>query len=313
MSRLSARATPTVLALALAAGGLLLAGCGQEVPAPGPRLGGAQAALKEAQGFESANSLTEAAGYYRRAKAQAEALIADLVPGDPALVEARKVQTEASAGLARVMEQSRLRQARAAAGGGSQGVEVTQYTVKSLLPPVLAYTPPPPEPPKPDPTTPQPGNGETPRPPDGQEPGPEPTTPEPPPEPEKPVPVRISKVLVKSDGKTVLVYWKFTNLSGNTVNIGAPMAYILNKSGSRLTTFRQHFLAENFELNATDPLASRGTAVTPDSVTLQADAVKEIVTVGTTTQAKQVGGARVIVRMSDGSDPKGELLEATRE
>jgi len=309
MSTLRTAALPAALA-----GLLLAAGCGEQLPSPGPAVGSAEKALADGLSWEKSGTLQDAVRCFGEAIRQADAVMVRLVPGDEHLARAQKVRAEAAAGLGRVTEEMRRRELRGAAG--EQAAPARGEERENLLPPVLADQPPvvkPPDPPK-DPGTgttvpgpgPGPGPGETPKPPD------QPKEPDKPKEPEKPKDVHVSKVLVK-DGKTVVIYWRFTNLTENAVRLGAPIGHLLNKTGGQVSTFRQHFLANDFKLNAEDPLASRGTVVTPDSVQLGKGESRELVTVGSTTQARQAGGASISVSMGDGTEFKDSLNEVVTE
>jgi hypothetical protein len=188
----------------------------------------------------------------------------------------------------------------------------------------VAYVPPVAgeQPKQPDQAPPPDGTGQ-PAAPDGSATGPAAGTPTPPATGEtpgtppaatgEPQPVQVTKVVLKPDGRTVLIYWKFTNLGAGVVAMGAPMGHLLNVSGGELTSFRQHFLAKDFAFNEADPLSSRGTLVTPESVRVGNGESREMVTIGVTTQGRQAGGGKVVVRMADGSEPSGSLLSVTKE
>ncbi len=308
MSTHRALATPLILAALL-----LAAGCGKEVPNPAPGVKAAQGILDKAVECEQGRSFDEAKRHYESARTRARELITRLVPGDELLLQARKIHDQAAAGAGRMARLMREQDARAAAAAATAAAG--ENTVPNLLPPVLAYKPPEPKP-EPTPENPEnPKDPKDPKDPKSTDPGttPKPPDQEPPKEPEKPQPVKVTRVELKKDGKTVLIYWTFTNLTGGAVRLGAPMGYVLNRSGGKLTTFRQHFLAKDFRFNEDDPLASQGTAVTPDSVQLNAGGSRDIITVGTTTQGKQAGGGKIVVRMGDGTEPEGALVEIVKE
>jgi hypothetical protein len=286
-------------ALTAAALGLLLvaAGCGKDLPNLAPNVAQAEKALAEALELEKGNTMEDARRRFELARQQAEVVLPYLVPGDERLPRMQKVRNEAAAGVARIVEKVRQREIRAVTETAPSGAGRAEAA--NLLPPVLAYKPPevaptphpknPPADPKNPPADPK-DPGTTPKDPVQPPKDPEkPKDPEPPKEPEKPKDVHVGKVLLKGN-KAVVIYWRFTNLSDGAVRIGAPKGYLLNKSGGQLTTFRQHFLAKDFQLNADDPLASGGTPVTPDSIQLGKGESRDLVTVGTTTQGAQAGG-----------------------
>jgi hypothetical protein len=292
---------------------ILAAGCDQKVQPPKPRMGAAEKSFQDAQAYE-ADNLDKAIRHYKSVITQTDALIRDLVPGDPLLPEAQKLRARAVEAIASASEKRRQKEIEAAAPAPKP--QDDRFPTKNLTPPVLAYVPPavkPPEDPKKEPGDPKKEPADPKKEPKDEtkkEPKDEPKK-----EPPKPKTVRVTKVELKKDGKTVLIYWTFTNLESKNVRIGAPMGELLNKTGSRLTSFRQHFLAKNFEFNAADPLASRGTAVTPDSVQLGPGGARALVTVGITTAnvGKQAGGGKVVVRMSDGAEPTDSLQDISRE
>ncbi len=298
--------------MAVLAGAFLVAGCDEKAPEPGPRFKAAEKAYVDAQQFERIRSLDKAAKFYRSALAHADLLIKDLVPGDELLEQTQKLREDAATGIARVKQQTRREEA--AAGAKPEKRRDDRFPAKNLLPPVLAYVPPAKETEKTDPAKKDPADpGKDPAGPK-TEPGkqPEPVKKE----PEKPKTVRVTRVVLKEDGKTILIYWTFTNLEAKIVRIGAPMGYLHNRTGGQLTSFRQHFLARNFAFNAGDPLSSRGTAVTPDTVQVGKGGSHELITIGVVTTpsvCKQAGGAKIVVRMGDGSEPADTFSGIVRE
>jgi len=312
---MSSRRLPKLSTLAILALGLVLCtGCDKKARPTGPRLEAARKIYSQARGFEEVKSFGKAVKYYRTTVARAGLILKDAVPGNPDLEGARKLREDAAKAIARVNERMRLSEAAAAAP--AEKAPDNRFLTRNLTPPVLAYVPPEPEK-SGDPGDPgkgpadsgtKPGESGTTEPGKKIEPGKK--------EPEKPRTVKVSRVVLKENSKTVLIYWTFTNLSGQVVRIGAPMGYLNNSTGGKLATFRQHFLAKDFQYNAADPIGSKGTAVTPDSVQLGKGDARAIITVGTFTNqstAKQAGGARIVVRMSDGSEPEHTFNGIERE
>jgi outer membrane biosynthesis protein TonB len=297
------------LLLVLAAA--IFSGCDKKAPAPGPRFEAARKTFTDAKQFEAIRAFEKAAKFYRSALVQADLLIKDLVPGDKFLDQTQKLREDAAAGVARVKEEMRRKEATAAQEPAKRD---ERFPTRNLLPPVLAHVPPDKVPEKTDPAKKDPSDP-------AKDPAKPKTEPKKEPEPvkkkpQKPKTVRITKVILKKDGKSILIYWTFTNLANQNVRIGAPMGHLHNKTGSTLARFRQHFLAKNFEFNAADPLSSRGTGVSPDSVGVGQGGSRELITVGIVTTAsvtKQAGGAGIVVRMADGSEPADAFSGIVRE
>lgn len=300
---------------------VLAAGCGAEVAPPGPDFQALQKRFQEAEQCMQREDSQHAENCYGEAQRGAEALLARLVPGDKLRPQVEEIRGKCAAALAAIREARRRQAAMDAGASGAAPDDPERVAAPNLPPPVLAYSPPGAQPPKPPegaeptgtgaPST-TPPSPDQPKPPEGAKPPEQPKPPAQPKEPAKPQAVRVTSVEMVN-GKTVVIRWTFTNLTGKPVLFGAPIGKLLNSAELPVTTVRHTYLANGFELNADDVLASKGRLANPESFGVNPGESHQLVTVGATTVGRQVAGAAIEVGMGDGTVLSGQCLQMTRK